>query len=192
MSKMPIARPIFSSCKSRSPRFAVHDGHNRPVLLRITLLYFLGEPVEDNILGVDFLVVDLASQDGPQPLVLRLGPPFLLFLAKDLVAQVVGRATKGGHRVDTADACHPLLAILLPLLQPFPFWSRHVIGRLSPRRIDLSHRHAFAIAGGDQDLLLCRRINRFLLVEVDLGMLGGPRDEVLQAVDRGSKAEDFQ
>jgi hypothetical protein len=49
--------------------------------LRITLLYFLGEPVEDNILGVDFLVVDLASQDGPQSLVLRLGPPFLLFLA---------------------------------------------------------------------------------------------------------------
>jgi len=45
---------------------------------------------------------------------------------------------------------------------------------------------------GDQDLLLCRRINRFLLVEVDLGMLGRPRDEVLQTVDRWSKAEDFQ
>ena len=164
-----IATTVRSSCGSRSPEF-------------------LGEPVEDNMLGVDFLAVNFPSQNGTQSLVLRLGPLFLLFFAKDLVEHVLDRAMKRGHRVDTAHTRHPLLAVLLSRLEPFS--SGHVVLLLPLRRIDLPHGHAFAIARGDDNLSFCCGTNRRLLLEVDLGVLGRLGSHVLQAVDRWRKAKD--
>ncbi len=72
MSKMPIARLDLQFLQVAKLGFAVHDRYHRPLLVRIALLEFLGEPVEDHILGVDFLAVNFPSQNGTQSLVLRL------------------------------------------------------------------------------------------------------------------------
>lgn len=152
---MPTARGSFCSCK----------------------------PIEDDVLAVDLLVVNLASQNGPQPLVCRFRPLQLLLLAEDFVEHVLGRATKRADRVNTPDTGHSLLAVLLALLQSRRLGAGAVVDRLRARRINPTHGHALAVAAGDQNLLLRGWVDGLLFVEVDLGMVGRSGHHVLQAVD---------